>query len=90
MQLIQKLLSASELDLENGILQFDYDEDMVESVITVFTEKDGQITLAVFDPNQWEIVNDLCKLTDQDQEEVVRSLAKDLPNVYTFDPKDFI
>lgn len=90
LELIKKLMEANELDLENGVLQFDYEGDMAESVITVFTEEDGQIALAVFDMDQWEIVNDLCSLTSQTQEEVVRSMAKDLPNVKRFDPKDFI
>jgi len=89
-ELIKKLMEANELDLENGVLKFDYDNDMDESIITAFSEKDGQITLAVFDTEQWEIVNDLCKLTSQSQEEVIRSMASDLPNVYRFDPKDFI
>lgn len=90
LELIKKLMEANELDLENGVLQFDYEGDMAESVITVFTEEDGQIALAVFDMDQWEIVNDLCSLTSQSQEEVIRSMAKDLPNIKRFDPKDFI
>ena len=90
LELIKKLMEADELDLENGVLQFDYEGDMAESVITVFTEEDGQIALAVFDMDQWEIVNDLCSLTSQTQEEVVRSMANELPNVKRFNPKDFI
>jgi hypothetical protein len=63
--------------------------ELEDAVITVFTEEDGQITLAVFDTAQWEIVNDLVKLTQQSQEDVVRSLAKEIPSVFTFDPNDF-
>ena len=63
--------------------------ELEDAVITVFTEEDGQITLAVFDTAQWEIVNDLVSLTKQTQEEVVRSLSKEIPSVFTFDPKDF-
>lgn len=90
LELIKKLMEANELDLEDGVLQFDYEGEMAESIITVFTEEDGQIALAVFDVDQWEIVNDLCSLTSQTQEEVIRSMAKELPNVKRFDPKDFL
>jgi hypothetical protein len=35
------------------------------------------------------MVNDICALTGEEQEDVVRSMSKDLPNVLTFDPKEF-
>lgn len=70
-------------------LNFDSMPELQDSVLTIFSEEDGKMTLAIFDQAQWEIVNDLVSLTKQTQEEVVKSLAKEIPNVVTFNPDDY-
>jgi hypothetical protein len=35
------------------------------------------------------MVNDICAISGDTQEIVVRSMPKDLPNIFTFDPNEF-
>lgn len=89
LDLIKKILESDNADLQNGIFNYDLSGHLQDSVLAAYTEEDGQMTLAVFSTEQWAMVNDICALTGEDQEDVVRSLAKDLPNVFTFDPREF-
>ena len=90
-ELMKRILVSGEMAGASGEFLVNLDDvpDMEDSVITVLTEEDGQITLAVFTTAQWEIVEDLVSLTKQPQEDVVRSLAKEIPNVFTFNPSDY-
>ena len=90
-ELMKRILVSGEMMGASGEFLVNLDDvpDMEDSVITVLTEEDGQITLAVFSTAQWEIVEDLVSLTKQPQEDVVRSLAKEIPNVFTFNPSDY-
>ena len=90
-ELMKRILVSGEMMGASGEFLVNLDDvpDMEDSVITVLTEEDGQITLAVFTTAQWEIVEDLVSLTKQPQEDVVRSLAKEIPNVFTFNPSDY-
>jgi hypothetical protein len=90
-ELMKRILVSGDMTNASGEFQISLDDipDMEDSVITVTTEEDGQITLAVFTTAQWDIVEDLVSLTKQSQEQVVRSLAKEIPNVFTFNPSDY-
>jgi hypothetical protein len=90
-ELMKRIIVSGEMPGDSGEFLVNLDDipDMEDSVITVLHEEDGQITLAVFSTAQWEIVEDLVSLTKQPQEDVVRSLAKDIPNVFTFNPSDY-
>jgi hypothetical protein len=90
-ELMKRIIVSGEMGGDSGEFLVNLDDipDMEDSVITVLHEEDGQITLAVFSTAQWEIVEDLVSLTKQPQEDVVRSLAKDIPNVFTFNPNDY-
>lgn len=90
-ELMKRIIVSGDMTNASGEFQISLDDipDMEDSVITVITEADGQITLAVFTTAQWDIVEDLVSLTKQPQEDVVRSLAKEIPNVFTFNPSDY-
>ena len=90
-ELMKRIIVSGDMTNASGEFQISLDDipDMEDSVITVITEADGQITLAVFTTAQWDIVEDLVSLTKQSQEDVVRSLAKEIPNVFTFNPSDY-
>lgn len=90
-ELMKRILVSGEMDGASGEFLMNIDDvpEMQDSVITVLHEEDGQITLAVFSTAQWEIVEDLVNLTKQPQEDIVRSLAKEIPNVFTFNPSDY-
>ena len=89
LDLIKKILESDNSDLQNGIFNHDLIGDLQDKVLAAYTEEDGQMTLAVFSTEQWSMVNDICALTGDDQEDVVRSMSKELQNVFTFDPKEF-
>ena len=90
-ELMKRIIVSGEMNKISGEFQVNLAEvsELEDSVITVFTEEDGQITLVVFTTAQWDIVKDLVKLTKQNEEDVIRSLAKEIPNVFTFDPEDY-
>jgi len=90
-ELMKRILVSGEMNGASGEFLVNLDDvpEMEDSVITVLHEEDGQITLAVFTTPQWDIVKDLVKLTKQNEEDVIRSLAKEIPNVFTFDPSDY-
>jgi len=90
-ELMKRILVSGEMNGASGEFLVNLDDvpEMEDSVITVLHEEDGQITLAVFTTLQWDIVKDLVKLTKQNEEDVIRSLAKEIPNVFTFDPSDY-
>jgi len=89
LDLIKKILESDRIDIQNGIFDFDSQGEIQDSVLTAYSEEDGQITLAVFSKEQWDMVNDICALNGDDQETVVRSLATEIPNVFTINPDDF-
>jgi hypothetical protein len=90
-ELMKRILVSGEMTGASGEFLFNVDNvpEMEDSVITVLHEQDGQITLVVFTAAQWDIVKDLVKLTKQNEEDVIRSLAKEIPNVFTFNPSDY-
>ena len=90
-ELMKRILVSGEMAGASGEFLVNIDDvpEMEDSVITVLHEKDGQITLVVFTAAQWDIVTDLVKLTKQNEEDVIRSLAKEIPNVFTFNPEDY-
>jgi hypothetical protein len=89
LDLIKKILESDNNDLQSEIFNQNLASELQDKVLAAYAEEDGQMTLAVFSTDQWSMVNDICALTGEEQEDVVRSMSKDLPNVLTFDPKDF-
>jgi hypothetical protein len=89
LDLIKKILESDNNDLQSEIFNQNLGSELQDKVLAAYAEEDGQMTLAVFSTEQWSMVNDICALTGEEQEDVVRSMSKDLPNVLTFDPKEF-
>jgi hypothetical protein len=89
LDLIKKILESDNNDLQSEIFNQNLASELQDKVLAAYAEEDGQMTLAVFSTDQWSMVNDICALTGEEQEDVVRSMSKDLPNVLTFDPKEF-
>jgi hypothetical protein len=89
LDLIKKILESDNNDLQSEIFNQNLASELQDKVLAAYAEEDGQMTLAVFSTEQWSMVNDICALTGEEQEDVVRSMSKDLPNVLTFDPKEF-
>jgi hypothetical protein len=89
LDLIKKILESDNNDLQSEIFNQNLASELQDKVLAAYAEEDGQMTLAVFSTDQWSMVNDICALTGEEQEDVVRSMSKDLPNILTFDPKEF-
>jgi hypothetical protein len=89
LDLIKKILESDNNNLQSEIFNQNLASELQDKVLAAYSEEDGQMTLAVFSTDQWSMVNDICALTGEEQEDVVRSMSKDLPNVLTFDPKEF-
>lgn len=69
--------------------QLDFEMEPLEGmVVTVHTDDDYHFTMSVFDEQQWSMVVDICELTSQSPEEVVRSLDANAPNILQFTRDD--
>lgn len=73
---------------------FDFDETDPMStdnvIVCVHTEDEINYTMAVFNIEQWSMIEDISELTSQSIEEVVRSLDTNSPNIIVFNKDDFI
>ncbi len=58
-------------------------------IVCIHTEDELNYTMAVFDIDQWSMIQDISELTSKNVEEVVRSLDINSPNIVTFNKDDF-
>lgn len=49
---------------------------------TFHTDKDNNIVLTMFDPEQWSLVQDMSKFLSKPVEDIVRELDPTSPNIY--------
>lgn len=52
-------------------------------------DEEHKYVMGVFNLEQWSMIGDICELTSQDVEEVVRGLGTSSPNTMMFDARDF-
>jgi hypothetical protein len=64
-----------EVDFTSGSLERDY-------YATFHTDKDDNLVLTMFDPEQWSLVEDMAKFMNKSTEDIVRELDPTSPNVY--------
>ena len=88
-KLIQDFLesrkNASEPQLD---FEFEDVDNLGNMMVTIHTEDDYSFTMSVFDEDQWMMVTDISKLSEQSVEDVVRSLDASSPNVIQFTRDD--
>lgn len=88
-KLINKFLesrkNASEPQLD---FEFENPEELENMIVTIHTDDDYNFTMSIFDHEQWSMITDICELSDQSPEEVVRSLDAGAPNILQFTRDD--
>lgn len=84
-QFLEARKNASEPQLD---FEFEEMEGIENLVVTIHTDDDYNFTMSVFDQEQWSMVADICELSDQSAEEVVRSLDASVPNILKFTRDD--
>jgi len=88
-KLIQDFLesrkNASEPQLD---FEFEEVDNLGNMMVTIHTEDDYSFTMSIFDEDQWMMVTDISKLSEQSVEDVVRSLDASSPNVIQFTRDD--
>lgn len=84
-RLIHQFLEARK-NASEPQLDFEFEElDGVENlIITVHTDDDYNYTMSLFDHAQWSMITDICELSEQSIEDVVRSLDASAPNILKF------
>ena len=89
-RMIQKFLESRKNAQEPmPDFEFETDDELEDVIITVHTDDDETYTMSVFTKDQWMMVCDICELTSQSPEEMVRSMDTTLPNVLQFNRDDF-
>jgi len=72
---------------------FDLDEtnplSTDNAIVCIYTDDGANYTMAIFNVNQWSMVQDIGEITSQSTEDVVRSLSSDAPNIFNFNRDDF-
>jgi|LakMenEpi03Aug12_release.lakeMendotaPanAssembly.Ray.scaffolds.fasta_scaffold1009072_2 hypothetical protein len=84
-QFLESRKNASEPQLD---FEFEEMDGLDNLIVTVHTEDDYNFTMSIFDHDQWTMVTDICDLTNQSPEEVVRSLDASAPNILKFTRDD--
>jgi len=88
-KLIHKFLEARKNASEPQLdFQFEDFGDSHNYIVTVHTDDDYSYTMSIFDQEQWLMITDICELSDQSAEEVVRSLDASAPNILQFNRDD--
>jgi hypothetical protein len=64
-----------EVDFSSGSSEQDY-------FATFHTDKENNLVLKMFDPEQWSLVEDMAKFMNKSTEDIVRELDPTSPNVY--------
>ncbi len=90
-RLINKFIDKVNRSGMSNLFEFDETDPLSSEniIICIHTEDDENYTMAVFNTDQWAMVQDISELTSQDVEEVVRSLDPSSPNILTFTKDDF-
>jgi len=89
--LINKFIDKVNKSGMSNLFEFDETNPMGTDnvIICIHTEDDYHYTMSVFNTEQWSMIQDICELTSQNPEEVVRSLDSNSPNIMTFTKDDF-
>jgi len=59
------------------------------AIVCIYTDDGANYTIAIFNVDQWSMVQDIGEITSQSAEDVVRSLSSDAPNIFSFNREDF-
>jgi hypothetical protein len=72
------------------LFQHEMSDDGTKRLITVMADPTGLIIMAIFTPEEWQMVCDVVELTGQDAEEVIRGLVEEgTIATIELDPKEF-
>lgn len=79
---------------QSGISKlFDLDEtnplSTDNAIVCIYTDDGANYTIAIFNVDQWSMIQDIGEITSQSTEDVVRSLSSDTPNIFSFNREDF-
>ena len=66
------------------MLEVDFSSESSEQncFATFHTDKENNLVLTMFDPEQWSLVEDMAKFMNKSTEDIVRELDPTSPNVY--------
>ena len=66
------------------MLEVDFSSESSEQnfFATFHTDKENNLVLTMFDPQQWSLVEDMAKFMNKSTEDIVRGLDPTSPNVY--------
>lgn len=62
----------------------------LEKVITVHPNEDGNLVLMMFDPEQWQMIENICQMTGKEESEVLLGIDEEnLVKKLIIDPKNY-
>lgn len=88
---IMNLFSHLIDDKESEIVSFaELSDPDLEKVITVHPDENGNLVIMMFDPEQWQMVENICQMTGKDESEVLSGIDQEnLVKKIIINPKDY-
>ena len=82
--ILKRLMESVKSVESDEMLEVDFSSESSEQnyFATFHTDKENNLVLTMFDPEQWSLVEDMAKFMDKSTEDIVRELDPTSPNVY--------
>jgi hypothetical protein len=82
--ILKRLMESVKSVESDEMLEVDFSSESSEQnyFATFHTDKENNLVLTMFDPEQWSLVEDMAKFMNKSTEDIVRELDPTSPNVY--------
>jgi hypothetical protein len=82
--ILKRLMESVKSVESDKMLEVDFSSESSEQnyFATFHTDKENNLVLTMFDPEQWSLVEDMAKFMNKSTEDIVRELDPTSPNVY--------
>jgi hypothetical protein len=82
--ILKRLMESVKSVESDEMLEVDFSSESSEQnfFATFHTDKENNLVLTMFDPQQWSLVEDMAKFMNKSTEDIVRGLDPTSPNVY--------
>jgi len=82
--ILKRLMESVKSVESDEMLEVDFSSESSQQdyYATFHTDKENNVILTMFDPQQWSLVEDMAKFLNKSTEDIVRELDPTSPNVY--------
>ncbi len=62
-------------ELSKQVFLFEDEDTEKESIISFYPDKKGNIVFTLFNTEQWDMINDICELTNRDRFSIIEDMV---------------